>query len=359
MLPLRVGLVGCGNISGIYLKNLSQFPETQFVAVADLDPNRAEAAAKEHGIPLALSPEELLNHPDVELVLNLTVPKAHYQVSLDAVMAGKHVYNEKPLCSKRSQARQLLAAAEKKGVLVGGAPDTFYGGAHQTARRLLDEGAIGRVVAGQAFMMCHGHESWHPSPEFYYEEGGGPMLDMGPYYLTALVNMLGPVRRVTAITSRSFPTRTITSEPKKGKVVDVEAYTHYSGVLEFHSGAVVEVTTSFDIWGHKMPPISLYGSEGSMLVPDPNGFGGDVTTALGGSWEFSPNPVEGFLENGRGLGVRDMAYAARTGSSHRATGELCLHVLDVMEAFVESSEHGAHIFIRTKAKKPEPFAWEV
>jgi predicted dehydrogenase len=357
MVLVKVGVVGCGNISGIYFDNLAKFPETEVVAVADLDLERAQKTASDRGIRKALTPAELYADPEVEIVLNLTVPKAHHEVAMQAVKAGKHVYNEKPLCSRRREARELLDLAERKGVLVGGAPDTFFGGSHQTARRLIDEGIIGRVVAGHAVMMCHGHESWHPSPEFYYERGGGPMLDMGPYYLTALVNMLGPVRRVAAITTRAFDTRTITSQPKAGKVVDVEAYTHYSGVLEFHSGAVVDVVTSFDVWGHKIPPISLYGETGSMLVPDPNGFGGELLVASNGSWDFQPVPAEGFMENGRGLGVRDMAYAIRTGKGNRASGDLCSHVLDVMEAFVESSEHGAHVFVGTKAKRPEPFAW--
>lgn len=352
MQPLRLGIVGIGNISGIYLKNLSAFPETEIVSVADLDVSRAEKAASEHGIGKAVTPDQLLADSEVELVLNLTVPKAHFSVNKAALEAGKHVYAEKPFCSKRAEALELVEIAKQKGLLLGGAPDTFLGGSHQEARKLIDAGAIGRVIGGHAAMMCRGHESWHPSPEFYYEAGGGPMLDMGPYYITALVNMLGPVVKVAALTARSFPERTITSEPKKGKVVPVEAYTHYTAILQFASGALVEVTQSFDVSAHQMPPIMLYGEQGSISVPDPNGFGGELKTSKGRDWE--EREVSGFLENGRGLGVRDMAYAIRTGSHHRASGDLCLHVLDIMEACVESSESGRHIELTTTVERPQP-----
>lgn len=350
MKPLRLGIVGIGNISGIYLKNLSAFEETEIVAVADLEEARAQKAASDYSIPKACSVQDLLADPDVELVVNLTVPKAHFSINKAALDAGKHVYAEKPFCSKREEALELAALAKAKGLLTGGAPDTFLGGSHQVCRSLIDAGTIGRVIGGHAAMMCRGHESWHPSPEFYYEAGGGPMLDMGPYYLTALVNMLGPVKTVSALTAKSFPTRTITSEPKKGKVVPVEAYTHYAAVLAFESGALIEVTMSFDVAAHQMPPIMLYGESGSLSVPDPNGFGGDVKVGKAGQWE--EQALSGFLENGRGLGVRDMAYAAREGKPHRASGSLCLHVLDIMQACVESSESGRHIELTTSVEKP-------
>lgn len=350
MKPLRLGFVGIGNISGIYLKNLTAFEETEVVAVADLELERAEKAASDYGIPKACTPDALLADPDVELVVNLTVPKAHYAVNKAALQAGKHVYAEKPFCSRREEALEIAELAKSKGLLTGGAPDTFLGGSHQVCRSLLDSGAIGRVIGGHAAMMCRGHESWHPSPEFYYETGGGPMLDMGPYYVTALVNMLGPVKTVSALTAKSFPTRTITSEPKKGKIVPVEAYTHYAAVLAFASGALIEVTMSFDVAAHQMPPIVLYGETGSLSVPDPNGFGGEVKVGKSGAWE--EQSLSGFLENGRGLGVRDMAYAIREGKPHRASGDLCLHVLDVMQACVESSESGRHIELTTSVEKP-------
>lgn len=358
MEPLRVGIVGVGNISGIYIENLSTFSETEIVAMADLDIDRAKAASAKVDGCQAMTPDELMASSGVELVLNLTVPKAHFAVAEAAVNAGKHVYNEKPLCATRVQGRKLMDLAAAKGVMVGGAPDTFYGAAHQTARRLIDEGAIGRPIAAQGYMFCRGHETWHPSPEFYYEQGGGPMLDMGPYYLTALVNMLGSVKRVAAITSRSFATRTITSEPKKGKVVPVEAYTHYAGVLEFANGAVGELGTSFDIQPHSMHPLCIYGEEGSLKVPDPNGYDGEVLLGKGSGWNFEPVKTDGWRPNGRGLGVRDMAIAARQGGPVRASGDLCLHVLDIMQAFVESSEEGRHIETTSCVERPAPFVWE-
>jgi predicted dehydrogenase len=351
--PLRVGIVGCGNISGIYFQNLKAYAETEVVAVADLDLDRAKSAAERHNVPLALTTEQLVEHPDVDLVLNLTVPKAHAQVAQWAVEAGKHVYNEKPLAVKREEAKRFLQVAREKGVRVGCAPDTFLGGSHQTCRALIDEGAIGEPVAAQAFMMCHGHETWHPSPEFYYEEGGGPMMDMGPYYLTALVNMLGPIRRVTGSARITFPTRTITSQPKAGKVVAVETPTHYAGVMDFASGAVGEITQSFDIWFAKTPIIAIYGSEGSLSVPDPNGFGGEIRirTHKTSDWEVVPSRY-GHMENSRGVGVRDIALALQSGTPHRASGDLAYHVLDAMHAFREASDQGRHILLESSVERP-------
>jgi len=349
--------VGCGNISGIYFKNLGEFAETEIVACADLDLSRAMEAAAKNGIPKALDPESLLNDPEVDLVLNLTVPKAHGSVALAAVNAGKHVYNEKPLTIERSDAKALLERAEAKGVRVGCAPDTFLGGAHQTCRAIIDEGMIGEPVACHAFMLCHGHESWHPSPEFYYEIGGGPMLDMGPYYLTALINLMGSIRRVTGSTRITFPSRTITSQPKAGKVIEVEAPTHYAGIMDFASGAVGEITTSFDIWSHKLPLISIYGTEGSMIVPDPNGFGGEVfvRTRQSSDWELVPNRF-GFTENARGVGVRDIALAIAEGRPHRASGALAYHVLDAMHGFDDASKQGTHIELTSGVARPDIMA---
>jgi predicted dehydrogenase len=354
---LRIGIVGCGNISGIYFKNLGEFAETEIVACADLDLNRAQEAAAKNGIQRALSPKDLISDPEVDLVLNLTVPKAHGSVALAAVQAGKHVYNEKPLTIERSDAQNLLAVAAQNNVRVGCAPDTFLGGAHQTSRALIDEGAIGQPVACHAFMLCHGHESWHPSPEFYYELGGGPMLDMGPYYLTALINLMGPIRRVTGSTRITFPTRTITSQPKSGKVIEVEAPTHYAGIMDFESGAVGEITTSFDIWHSKLPVISVYGTEGSMLVPDPNGFGGDVLVRnhKTSDWEVIPNRY-GFTENSRGIGVRDIAISIAEGRPHRASGALAYHVLDVMHGFDDASKQGRHIELSSGVERPDLMA---
>ncbi len=343
MEPLRVGIVGVGNISGIYLKNLAAFPETTVLAVADLDQARAQTVADQHGVPKALSPEQLLNDPDVELVLNLTIPKAHTAVAQQALAAGKHVYCEKPLGIQLPEAQSVIANAEMRGLLIGCAPDTFMGSGIQTCRKLIDDGAIGEPIAANAFMLCRGHETWHPSPEFFYESGGGPMLDMGPYYVTALVNLIGPVQRVTGSTRITFPTRTITSQPKHGKVIEVNTPTHMVGILDFENGAVGQLTTSFDVYSNRMDHIVIYGTEGTLVVPDPNGFGGTPTLRRRGG---EPEPValtHNFSQNARGLGVLDMAYAIRNGTSFLASGQLALHVLDVMTAFERSSNAEAHI----------------
>ncbi len=337
MTPLRIGVVGCGNISDIYLTNLASWPETQLVSVSDLDGDRASAKAAQHGLK-ARSVDEMMSDSGVDLILNLTVPKAHFEVAKRGLESGKHVYNEKPLALDRKEGRVLVELALAKGLRLGGAPDTFMGAGIQTCRRLIDSGAIGTVVAGQAFMMCPGHESWHPTPEFYYEQGGGPLFDMGPYYLTALVALVGPVERVTAVARKTFATRTITSEVKKGKVIQVETPTHIAALLEFAGGAVVEMTMSFDVWHHTLPPLTLHGSEGSLLVGDPNQF--RDTVHLRGKnekdWQ-TPALVGNPLPNARGLGVRDIAIALDEGRPHQASAELVYHVLDVMQAVLESA----------------------
>lgn len=351
-MSIGVGVIGCGNISGIYFKNLREFEETEVVACADLDTERARKVAEEQDCE-AQSVQELLANSQVQIVLNLTVPKAHYSVAMAALEAGKHVYNEKPLAVDRAHGKELVDLARLKGLQIGCAPDTFLGGAHQTCRALIDEGAIGEPIGANCFMLCHGHESWHPSPEFYYEEGGGPLMDMGPYYLTALVNMMGPIAQVTAMHRISFPQRTITSQPKHGKVVEVETPTHIVAALRFVSGAIGQITTSFDVWHSKLPPIEVYGSEGSMLVPDPNGFGGEVwlRTSKSSEWELVPSRF-GHMENSRGIGVRDMARVLLgQESSARASGLLAYHVLDVMHAILEAGGDGQAV--SSRCPKPD------
>lgn len=350
--PLRIGIVGCGNISGIYFQNLGKYESTEVVACADLDLDRARAAAEKYGVPDAQSPDQLLANPNVDLVLNLTIPKAHAEVALAAVEAGKHVYSEKPLSVFREDAKRLLDAARERGVRVGCAPDTFLGAGIQTARKLIDDGAIGEPVGGNAFMLGRGHESWHPSPEFYYEVGGGPMLDMGPYYVTALVNLLGGVRRVGGSTRITYPTRTITSEPKRGKEITVETPTHIVGIMDFVAGPVVQITTSFDVYNSAEPPIVIFGSEGTLLVPDPNGFGGEVKLRRGWN-EFETMPLtHGFAENARGVGVLDMASAIHENRPQRASGDLAYHVLDVMLSFQDSSETNEFVQLTSAVDRP-------
>jgi len=249
----------------------------------------------------------------------------------------------------------MLALANKKGLRVGGAPDTFLGGGHQTCRKLIDDGWIGQPIAAIAFMVCHGHESWHPDPDFYYQLGGGPMFDMGPYYLTALVNMLGPVKRVTGSARVTFPERLITSQPKYGTKIKVNTPTHIAGVMDFASGAVGTVIMSFDVWTHHLPCIEVYGTEGSLMVPDPNGFGGVPQIFRPGSEGWSGVPLTHiYAENSRGLGVADMACGLRSGRPHRANGELTYHVLDVMHAFHDASKENRHIEVKSTCERPAP-----
>lgn len=351
--PLRIGVVGVGNISGIYFENLGRYASTEVVAVADLDLDRARTVAERNAVQKVLTPDELLKDPDVDLVLNLTVPKVHAEVALRAVQAGKHVYSEKPLAVDRESARGMLEAARANGVRVGCAPDTFLGGGIQSCRKLIDDGAIGEPVAVNAFMLCRGHESWHPSPEFYYEVGGGPMLDMGPYYLTALVNLLGPIRRLTGSARATFPTRTITSQPKHGKVVQVETPTHLVGIYDFENGAVGQLTTSFDVYPSPLPNITIYGTEGTLIVPDPNGFGGEIYLKRAGENDFTLMPLtHGHAANARGIGVLDMAHAIRENRPHRASGDLAFHVLDAMLGVAEASETGRHLELTSQVERP-------
>jgi predicted dehydrogenase len=255
----------------------------------------------------------------------------------------------------REEGRRLLDAAAAGGVRVGGAPDTFLGAGIQTCRKLIDDGWIGQPVAATAFMLCHGHEHWHPNPAFYYQPGAGPMFDMGPYYLTALINLMGPVRRVTGAARITFPERTITSQPLHGSIITVNTPTHVAGVMEFASGAIGTIVTSFDVHAHELPRIEVYGSEGSISVPDPNGFGGPVRIRRAGAAEWREVPLtHGYSENSRGIGVADMAYALRAGSDHRASGELAYHVLDIMHAFLDSAQQGRHVDLESTCVRPAP-----
>jgi predicted dehydrogenase len=352
----KIGIIGCGNISGIYLQSGHKFDILEVAGCADIIPSRAEEKAREYHIPRAYSsPEALLADPELDIVVNLTIPKVHAEVSLAAIEAGKSVYSEKPLAINRQAGTRLLERAEAKGVRLGCAPDTFLGGGLQTCRKLIDEGWIGQPVAATAFMMSPGHERWHPDPDFFYQAGGGPMFDMGPYYLTALVSMLGPVSRVTGSARITFPERTITSEPKYGQKIAVEVPTHVAGVLDFASGVVGVIVTSFDVWSARLPRIEIYGSEGSLSLPDPNTFDGPVHIRRAGASDWSEIPLtHGYIENSRGLGVADMAYALRSGRPHRANGELAYHVLDIMEAFHEASRAGRHIELSSRCDRPAP-----
>jgi predicted dehydrogenase len=356
MKKMHVGIVGCGKISGIYFKNLcTVFKNVRVTACADLDLERARAAVSEYPGIRVCSLADMLADPEVELIVNLTTPQGHFPVAMQAIKAGKHVYNEKPLTLTRAEGKELLAAADAAGVLVGNAPDTFLGAGIQTCRRLIEDGTIGTPVGAQAFLLCPGHERWHPDPEFYYQKGGGPMFDMGPYYLTAMVALLGPVTRVTGSARISFPQRVITSEKKRGQMMDVEVPTHVTGIMDFASGAIGTIVTSFDSHGSQTPFIEIFGSEATLSVPNPNMFGGPVRLKRKGQNEWEEVPLqEGYTGNARGLGVSDMADALHKGRAHLASGKLAYHVLDLMHAFHDASDQGRHIMLESTCDRPVP-----
>ena len=371
MRKLNVGIVGCGDISGIYIQNAYRFQNLRLVALAALNSARPLARIDEikaqwanwklsgqPELPRACSVEQLLADPQVELVLNLTVPKAHAQVSLAALAAGKHVYSEKPLACSRDQAAQILALARQKNLRVGCAPDTFLGAGLQTCRKLIDDGWIGIPLGCTAFMTCRGHESWHPNPEFYYQQGGGPLFDMGPYYLTALVHLMGPVKRVGGVARTTFPNRTITSSKRAGTVIPVETPTHILSTLEFAggagAGAIGSMLMSFDVFGANLPRIEIYGTAGSLSVPDPNTFGGEVKVKIGRN-DWTPVPLtHPYRENSRGLGAADLAAGFLNNRPHRASAELAYHVVDIMETCLDAAKEGRTLGVRSTAGRPAP-----
>jgi predicted dehydrogenase len=351
--PTKIGVIGCGNICGIYFANSKVFEAIDIVACADLAEDRASAKAQEFGCR-HMTVDQVLSDPEIEVILNLTIPKAHAEVALAALEAGKSVYNEKPLAITRKDGTKMLDIAKEKGLRVGCAPDTFMGGGIQTCIKLINDGTIGAPAGATAFMTGHGPEGWHPDPEFFYKVGGGPMFDMGPYYITALIAMLGPVKRVTGSTRISSPERTVTSEPKKGTKIRVDIPTHIAGLMDFESGAVGTIITSFDVWAAELPCIEVYGTDGTLSVPDPNTFGGPVRMFKPGEGWAEVALTHGYSENSRGLGLTDMACALHSGRAHRANGEMAYHVLDIMHAFHDSSDLGKHIKLESTCVKPQP-----
>ena len=355
MATVKIGIVGIGAISGIYLENITNmFKEIEIIGVCDLVAERAEKAVKEYNIPkLYKDMHELFADPEVDIVLNLTRPYEHYDVSIAAIEAGKHVYSEKPLGATLEEGKKLVAAAQAKGTLIGGAPDTFLGAGIQTCRKLIDDGMIGDVVGASAFMVCRGHESWHPDPEFYYKHGGGPLFDMGPYYLTALVNLVGGISSVSGMARASFPTRTITSEPKFGAIVDVDVPTYITGLLQFETGAIGTIFTTFDAHIAEVPRIEIYGSKGTLSVPDPNTFGGDVKLFRPEEGGFLKMPLLfDYPENSRALGLADMAKAIQSGRDFRASSKVTYHVLEVMSGILQSAKDSKNVVIESRVVRP-------
>ncbi len=362
-----VGIIGCGNISDAYLKGAARSDLIEVKAVADIDADAAMAKASAYGGD-AMPVDDLLADEDIEIVINLTVPLAHADVSLLIISAGKHVYSEKPLAATLDDGRAVMTAAEAAGVRVGSAPDTFLGAGHQACRQAIDHDRIGKVVGAAATFLSHGMEHWHPNPTFFFKPGGGPVLDMAPYYLTALINIIGPIEKATSIASRGNNSRTVSSEgPMTGKSIEVEVPTTVNAALSFTNGANVTLTTSWDVWQSERLPFEIYGSEGTMLVPDPNFFGGTPQISNGkGDWHTldidafaygTPNRKDGKgrdVADHRIIGLLDMAAAIRKGRPHRASGAMALHVLEVMEALLRSSEESRHIAIESRPERPAP-----
>ncbi len=364
---LGLGIVGCGNISTTYFKLAPLFRGVEIRACADVNPEAARARGAEYKVRAA-SVEALLADPEVDLVINLTIPDAHAPVTRAALEAGKHVYSEKPLAITVEEGLALKALADARGLRVGCAPDTFLGGSHQQARRMIDDGAIGAITAGTAHVMSHGMEHWHPNPDFFFLPGAGPMLDIGPYYIANLINLVGPVRRVAALATAATPTRTILTEgPRKGETIPVRTPTNIHALLDFASGATITVSTSWDVWAHRHGNMELYGAEGTLFLPDPNFFGGvleaagrDGVIAEVAPWDHplgvanQTHPM-GDRANYRSIGLADLAAAIREDRDARCSLERALHGVDVMTAILRSAETGAFVDTVTTCTRPAPF----
>lgn len=355
--PLTVGIIGVGNISQQYFAQFPSLPNLKLLAVADVDEARAAAVAAEQGVE-ALSVDALLTDPRIDAVLNLTIPAAHVEIAERALAAGKHVYGEKPLALATADAAPMLERAAAAGLRVGSAPDTVLGTGIQTARAVLDSGRIGAPIAAAVQWTAPGHERWHPAPAFYYQPGGGPLLDMGPYYLTSLVTFFGPVARVSGAATRSSRQRTIATGPNAGTSIPVDVDTHVTAILQHANGVVSTVTVSFEVWATKVPLFEVYGTEGTIAVSDPNHFSGAVEVATADDREtWQEVPVQaGYADAGRGFGLADMARAIETDRPHRASGELAFHVLEIMESILRAAHENVVIELSSTVERPEPVA---
>lgn len=357
MAKVKIAMIGVGAISGIYLDNITgMFQEIELIGVCDLVREKATAAQEKYGIPkLYETMYDAFKDPEVDIILNLTRPYEHFDVTSEALKAGKHVYSEKPLGATFEEGKKLVQLAEEKGLMLGGAPDTFLGAGIQTCRMLIDDGYIGDPVGAACFMICRGHENWHPDPEFYYKFGGGPMMDMGPYYITALINLLGGISSIMGVAKKTFPTRTITSQPHNGTIVDVDVNTHVTGILNFESGAVGTIITTFDVVYTGQARFEVYGSKGTLIVPDPNTFGGPIKLLRPEQGEFMEIPLTfAYKENSRALGLADMAKAMQTGRDFRTSYKQTYHVLEALTSFDKASECGGFYQMETKYTRGEP-----
>lgn len=370
--PFRIGLIGTGRISDIYIQNCSKFDELEIVSCGSLDAEESKKKAKVYGIPTVQSPVEILADPNVDCILNLTIPASHAAVTLQALEAGKHVYSEKPIATDILDCRRILNLARSKNLKVGNAPDTFFGGRWQTVRKLLDQQVIGKPTGVMAFAGTHGVERHHPNPDFYYQTGGGPLLDLGPYYLTAMVFLLGPILKVSGMARKTFEQRVIENGNRYGEKIDVEVDTHSLSMLEFQNGTIGSMTLSFDIWDSETPRFEIYGEDGTICIPDPdpvhgaNIFQGPVLyrTRSESRWEFQPRPKDrgdwlvaenthGFNQDSRGVGLLDLYYAVRDDRTVRASAELAAHVSEVMHGILDAPGQGGFVAINSTCDVPE------
>lgn len=372
-MSFKIGVIGCGRISDIYLQNCAKFDELDVIACASLDPEESAAKAKQHSVPVSCMPQEIFENPNIDAVLNLTIPAAHAEISLTSLNAGKHVYSEKPFAADLTDGKKILEVSAEKGLVVGNAPDTFLGGRWQTCRKLIDAGVIGTPTGVTAFVGTHGTERHHPNPDFYYQKGGGPLLDLGPYYLTAMIFLLGPLARVTGLARRTFDKRMIENGARNGEWMPVEVDTHIESLLEFRSGVIGSMTMSFDVWDSETPRLEIYGAEGTICIPDPdpvhgaNDFHGPVLyrTRETSRWTHQPRPsgrdnwqvaknTHGFNENARGLGLLDLAYAVRDDRVPRASAQMAYHVCEAMNGILEAPKLGRYVEITSTCDRPLP-----
>ena len=360
---LGIGVIGCGNISKAYFSLAPLFRGIEMRACADINMDAAKARAKEFKLR-AETVEDLLKADDIDIIVNLTIPAVHYAVSKQILDAGKHVYSEKPFVLSIKEGLDLKSRAEKKGLRIGSAPDTFLGGAHQLVRELVDNGTLGKITSGTCHVMGHGMEHWHPNPDFFFKPGGGPILDLGPYYIANLINLIGPVKRVVALTSMAQKSRTITSEPRAGQKIPVKTPTNIQALLEFANGATVSLIASWDVWAHRHSNMELFGTEGSLYVPDPNFFGGEVlSTKRNGEAEALPtwdHPFgvpnqdnHGPVANYRAAGLADMAAAIKGKRDMRCSLDRTLHGVEVMTSILASGETGKFITMKTTCTRPK------
>lgn len=371
MMPFRIGLIGTGRISDIYLKNCAGFDGLEIVACGSLDMAESRAKAETFGVPQVATADAILADPGIDAILNLTVPAAHAGISLAALEAGKHVYSEKPFVTDLADGRRVLDLATAKGLCVGNAPDTFLGGRWQTLRKAIDDGAIGTPTGVAAFVPTHGVERHHPNPDFYYADGGGPLLDLGPYYLAAMIFCLGPIARVGGMARQTFPERMIENGPRSGEMIPVEVDTHCLSLIAFESGALGQMMVSFDVWESETPRLEIYGTDGTLCIPDPdpgdgaNIFQGPVwlRTRETARWTMRPRPVapaswavvpnsHGLNFDARGVGLADMAHAVRAGRAPRASGRMGLHICEVMQGMIDSQRLGRFVDIQSRCERP-------